>query len=83
VDGAWPYFYNTTSYTLASGCANPDQDVEGSWCPIDQASCGRSAGSFRSNSTMVAFDYCLSQVAPYSARWAGSGEGGRGERGRG
>jgi hypothetical protein len=68
VAGRWPYFFDASSYVLLSGCANPDQDIQGSWCPIDPSSCGRNSGSFRSNGSMVVFDYCLDQVAPYSYR---------------
>jgi hypothetical protein len=54
--------------TALYGCANPDGDALGTWCPIDPEKCDRFAGYVQVNvSTQVAFDYCAAE--PPAMQW--------------
>lgn len=42
-----------------SGCANPDGDSLGAWCPVDPEACAKFAGYVHVDaSNLMAFDYC-------------------------
>ncbi|KAI8462229.1 MAG: hypothetical protein J3K34DRAFT_503160 [Monoraphidium minutum] len=56
-----------------AGCANPDGDVLGAWCPVDPHKCGEFDGYAdldASAANQVAFGYC-GHESPVAARAAG------------
>ena len=82
--GEWYYLYpgggrdgggdGAPANRTVFGCANPDGDPAGAWCPVDPASCGRFAGYVAPSADAApwAFDYC---AAPRPAPLLKRGDG--------
>ncbi len=78
IEGGWWYLYPSgaagaapVNKTLA-GCANPDGDPLGAWCPVDPAKCDRFAGHVGVDPVKPwAFDYCGAE-APSTPKFSGA-----------
>ena len=70
--GSWSFAYEGTTYT-GLGCANPDGDPRGEWCPIVPGSCRGIGTSFGlpTDQTEDFYDYCGVGVgSSYSVGWS-------------
>jgi hypothetical protein len=55
--------------TAIFGCANPDGDALGAWCPVDPTACDTFAGYVNIDAdTQLAFDYCAAEPASMRPR---------------